>query len=97
MYYRALKYTNGGEEVTFRNFILLENAYNCLMPSPETQQQERWHIKMLPPVMHLFNNWMNNHGGQGTHWEVIGWNELDPETTIYIQTVQSWDSALPQF
>jgi hypothetical protein len=39
---------------------------------------------------------MNRDGRMG-HVEVVGWNELNEETTIYIQTVDAWDSALPNF
>ena len=97
MFYRALKYTNGGEEVEFRHFQNLNTAYNWLMPTNAAQEAERWHIKMIQPVVRAFDTWMNQHGNMIGLTEVIGWNEMDPETTIYIQTVATWDSALPNF
>jgi hypothetical protein len=97
MYYRALKYTNGGEEVEFRHFQSLNAAYTSLIPINDIQENERWHIKMLQPVVRAFDTWANQHGSVIGLTEVIGWNELDLETTIYIQSVASWDSALPRF
>ena len=97
MFYRALKYTNGGEEVEFRHFQSLNNAYDWLIPINDIQANERWHIKMIQPVVRAFDTWTNQHGSPIGLTEVIGWNELENETTIYIQTVTAWDSALPNF
>ncbi len=97
MFYRALKYTNGGEEVVFRNFRYLNEAYAWLVPINAVQEAERWHIKLLPPLMRVFETVMNRDGRMEGHTEVVGWNELEEETTIYIQTVDAWDDALPNF
>jgi len=97
MYYRALKYTNGGEEVEFRHFQSLNDAYTWLIPINTIQRNELWHIKMLPLIVCAFDTWANQHGSVIGLTESIGWNEMDPETTIYIQSVASWDSATPRF
>ena len=97
MFYRALKYTNGGETVEFRHFHSLNNAYDWLIPINDIQANERWHIKLLQPVVRAFDTWANQHGSHIGLTEVVGWNEMDPETTIYIQTVAAWDTALPNF
>lgn len=97
MFYRALKYTNGGETVEFRHFHSLNAAYTWLVPINAIQEAERWHIKLLPAVSYLFDTFMNRTGNLTRHVEIVGWNEMEPETTIYIQTVDAWDDALPSF
>ena len=97
MFYRALKYTNGGEEVVFRNFRYLNEAYAWILPANAVQEAERWHIKLLPPLSRAFETVMNRAGRMEGHVEVVGWNEMEEETTVYIQTVEAWDDALPRF
>jgi hypothetical protein len=94
--YRAIKYTDGGEAVEFRHFNTLNAAYTWLVPSIAVQQEERWHIKLLTAVIRCFEGMMNR-ADMPNHAEIVGWNEMQPETTIYIQTVQAWDDALPRF
>jgi hypothetical protein len=95
--YRAIKYTDGGEAVEFRHFNTLNAAYTWLVPANAVQQEERWHIKLLPPLMRAFETVMNRAGRMEGHVEVVGWNEMEEETTVYIQTVEAWDDALPNF
>lgn len=97
MYYRALKYTNGGEEVEFRHFNCINAAYKWLVPTLPIQSSEKWHIKLLPALIHAFEMDMNTYGRIKGHLEVVGWNEMVEETTLYIQTVDAWDDALPNF
>jgi hypothetical protein len=92
-----MKYTNGGEEVEFRHFRFLNEAYAWLMPTNATQEAERWHIKLFPALTRAFEMAMNRSGSMVGHMEVVGWNEMDPEKTVYIQTVDAWDDALPNF
>ena len=81
----------------FRNFRYLNEAYVWVLPVNAVQEAERWHIKLLPALTRAFETVMNRDRRMEGHTEVVGWNELEEETTIYIQTVDAWDSALPNF
>lgn len=98
MYYRAIKMKNGGEEAKYRHFELLENAYTWLIPSEEKQQREYWHIKSLDSIMALCNEWETpTTNVRACNVEVVGWNEMGEEMTLYVQQVHTWQDALPQF
>ncbi len=90
--FRALKFMNGGEQVEYKHFNTLTQAYMWLVPDTQTQEQERWHIKMLPPVRREFEEWNLN-------VVTVGWNELNEEyeQTRYIQRVDAWNDDLPRF
>lgn len=90
--YRAIKSINGGEEVEFRHFNCLENAYHWLQPSSWRQKQDLWHLKMLHAVKADFEA---NKAPNG--YEMIGYDEVkDKPMFIYIQRVERWNDALPQ-
>lgn len=89
--FRALKMINGGEEVEFKNFNTLNAAYEWLIPNNQTQEEERWHIKMLPAIRREIEEWNLN-------VITLGWNELEArEETRYIQRIDMWTDALPRF
>ena len=89
--YRALKMVNGGEEAEFRHFNTLNTAYEWLIPRNERQMEEGWHIRLLHAVCREFEEW-------NASVVTIGWNEVtNREETRYIQYVDAWDDALPQF
>ena len=90
--YRAIRMYNGGEKTEFAHFHLLQQAYEWLMPSLSIQEQERWHIKVLPVIRQEFETYNPNY----LH---IGFNSLrdSSECSLYIQIVQEWDTPLPRF
>ncbi len=90
--FRALKFMNGGEQVEYKHFNTLSQAYAWLTPNNQAQEEERWHIKMLPAVRREFEEWNLN-------IITIGWNEMndDREETRYIQRVEMWNDNLPRF
>ena len=89
--FRALKMINGGEQVEYKHFNTLNAAYTWLIPDNQTQEEERWHIKMLPAIRREIEEWNLN-------VITIGWNELEArEETRYIQRVDMWNDDLPRF
>ena len=89
--YRAIKVFNGGESIEYTHYNGLNSAYESLVPEVYTQQDERWHIKLLPAVRREFEEY---HASVIT----IGWNELETGgETRYIQYVDTWKDALPSF
>jgi len=89
--YRAIKIYNGGETVEFTHFNTLGKAYEWLTPSLNTQQEEKWHIRLLQSINEDIRE---NH----LHHVTVGYNESElNERTTYIQMVKVWDDALPLF
>jgi hypothetical protein len=89
--YRALKMFNGGEQVEYRHFNTLTAAYEWLIPNNQTQEEERWHLKLLPAIRREFEDW-------NMTVVTMGWNELENnEQTRYIQRVDMWNDYLPRF
>jgi hypothetical protein len=89
--FRALKMINGGEQVEYKHFNTLNAAYTWLIPDNQMQEEERWHIKMLPAIRREIEEWNLN-------VITIGWNELEArEETRYIQRVDMWNDDLPRF
>lgn len=90
--YRALRIYNGGEKTEFAHFHLLKQAYDWLVPSPLMQEEERWHIKLLPVIRQDFE-------ANGVETVHVGFNELlnSSECSLYIQTVTAYDDPLPRF
>ena len=90
--YRAIKSTNGGEEVEFRHFNSLENAYYWLQPAQWRQMRDNWHLKMLHAVKVDFEANKARNG-----YEMIGYDEVqDKPMFLYIQRIEAWNDALPQ-
>jgi hypothetical protein len=96
MPYRAIKMKNGGEEVEFRHFETLVGAYTWLIPSEEVYDCEHWSLKPYPEVLDLCKKW-DTSKGQDCIMELVGWNEMEKETSVYIQRVSNWQDALPKF
>lgn len=90
--YRAIRMFNGGEQVEFAHFQTLAGAYNWLRPTNEIQLDERWHIKLLPAIRQDIEE-------RNFKTVTMGFNEMlnSQECTIYIQIVERWDTALPNF
>ena len=89
--YRAIKSINGGEEVEFRHFNSLDNAYHWLQPSAWRQMQDLWHLKMIHAVREFFE--VNT---QPMCVDMIGFDEMEKPMYLYIQRIESWNDALPQ-
>jgi hypothetical protein len=87
--FRAIKSFNGGERVEFQHFRTLVDAYGWLQPPLNDQMDERWHIKVFRAVQEAVEA-----GEQGR--VVVGWNELNAQTFLYIQEVSSYGTALPE-
>jgi hypothetical protein len=90
--YRAIRTYNGGEKTELAHFQNLKEAYEWLTPSLSIQEQERWHIKVLPVIRQEFETYNPN-------YLPIGFNSLrdSSECSLYIQIVQKWDTPLPRF
>ena len=90
--FRGIKSINGGEEVEFRQFKSLEDAYHWLQPTPWRQMQDSWHLKMLHAIRADFEA---NKAPNG--YEVVGYDEVQSKPTfLYIQRINAWNDALPQ-
>lgn len=90
--YRAIRMFNGGDKVEYAHFQTIAGAYNWLRPTIDVQEEERWHIKLLPAIRQDI---------EVGNFRVVtaGFNEMlnSQECTIYIQVVNQWDDALPNF
>ena len=90
--YRAIRMFNGGEKVEFAHFQTLSSAYNWLQPTNGVQEEERWHLKLLPAIRQDI---------EVGNFRVVtaGFNEMlhAQECTLYIQVVERWDDELPRF
>ncbi len=96
MYYRAIKVTDGGAQVTYKHFTSITEAYKYFLPSLEDQRQDSWHIKLLWSVVEDFKCETDMKTTQK-----IGWNEvLNPEETtfysLFVQKVEHFDIPLPR-
>jgi hypothetical protein len=90
--YRAIKLFNFGQEVAFRHFTTLDDAYTWLLPNNARQEEERWHIKLKYAVRREFDN-----DNVQTSIVTVGWNEEENNEIQYIQRVEMWSDALPRF
>jgi hypothetical protein len=89
--YRAIKMINGGEQVEYKHFNTINAAYDWLIPTNTQQEEERWHLKLLPAVCREFVDW-------NATVVTMGWNEQENnEQTRYIQRVDMWNDYLPRF
>lgn len=90
--YRAIRIYNGGEKKELAHFHLLKQAYEWLTPSLLMQEEERWHIKLLPVIRQDFEE-------NGFNYVHVGFNELlnSSECSLYIQMVTDWEDPLPRF
>lgn len=86
--YRAIKSFNGGEEVEYRHFNTLRDAYIWLQPSQWRQERELWHLKLMLAVI-------DDLGRNSLGYTAVGWNEDSKQQYLYIQKVQRWNDGLP--
>ncbi len=90
--YRAIRMFNGGEDQRFKHFDSLVEAYTWLIPSLQDQEDERWHIKLLPAIRQDMEE-------RNFKIVTVGFNEMQNsrECTLYIQIVKDYQDDTPKF
>jgi hypothetical protein len=94
MFYRAIRWMNDGESFAIHHFSSIVDAYKWLVPTPDIQEKERWHVRLLWTLIEDFKT-------PSAILDDVGHNEpLNPEefpiTRLYIQKVETIQSPLPQ-
>jgi hypothetical protein len=90
--YRVIRMFNGGQRQDIDHFNTLSEAYKWLLPTNTVQEQERWHIKLLPAIRRDFEEYR-------FVTVTMGFNEMLnlQECTLYIQIVEDFQSNHPKF
>ena len=93
MIYRAIRWMNEGDSFDIHHFSSIVDSYKWLVPSTETQQQERWHIRSLWTLIESFKE-------HEATIKIVGYNdphnpEEFPTTHLYIQRVETIHAPIP--